>query len=144
MTGDSFRADGSQMELQDLRLVRSMCEGNLPLYIETLTEIAEWCFSLDHFNYERWLPVHSRDLLTLELKQSYLYKLFVEVYFVVAKTQNAFSMIAPDHNHEKDNKNFKATGGVLGLTENESALRRWSGGPSRDPVSSISLKHVLE
>ena len=91
-----------QTELLDLRLMRSMREGNLPLYIKAPTEIAERCFSLDHFNYGRWLSVHIPDLLNLEITHPVLYKLSMEGYYVVAKT-----------------------GGILGQTENESALRRW-------------------
>ena len=56
----------------------------------------------------------------------------MECFFVVAKTRNAFSMIALDHNHEQENKKIKGTGSVLGLTENESALETTNCGQSRD------------
>jgi len=39
---------------------------------------------------------------------------------------NAFSAIGVDHAHEQNNAAVKSTGGAIGLTQDPSALRRWT------------------
>ncbi|KAK3929500.1 30S ribosomal protein S17 [Frankliniella fusca] len=46
--------------------------------------------------------------------------------FVVRKTLNAFSAIGVDHAHEQNNAAVKSSGGAIGLTQDPSALRRWT------------------
>ena len=50
---------------------------------------------------------------------------FMSGKFVVNKTGRAFSAIAIDQAHEQLNAAVKGDGGIIGLTENETALRRW-------------------
>ena len=45
--------------------------------------------------------------------------------FVVKKSERGFSLIALDQNHEQQNAILKGDGGIVGITEDESALRRW-------------------
>ena len=45
--------------------------------------------------------------------------------FIIHKTERIFSGIAIDQAHEQNNALIKADGGAIGLTERESALRRW-------------------
>ena len=55
---------------------------------------------------------------------------FQEGHFVVNKTGKLFSKIPTDQAHEQNNASVKGEGGAVGLTENETALRRWIvGGP---------------
>ena len=56
------------LELLMLRYIRSLREGNFQLYVESLTQIMPWMFSLDHTHYSRWLSVHIRDMITLAKK----------------------------------------------------------------------------
>ena len=44
-------------------------------------------------------------------------------YSSFLKSTNAFSAIAVDHAHEKENASIKEEGGAVGLTENSRALR---------------------
>ena len=55
-----------QLEFLTLVYVSSIRAGNVDLYVASLKKIAEWCFSLDHTHYARWLPVHIRDMVTLK------------------------------------------------------------------------------
>ena len=84
--------------------------GDFQLYIQTMTEIAPWCFILDHYHYACGLPVHIRDMLNLSLNHPELLHEFSEGFFTVAKKQNPFSMIGFDHNHEQENKALKVDG----------------------------------
>ena len=52
-----------------------------------------------------------------------VYKEFREGQFVTQKTTHCFSMIAHDHVHEQLNAVQKGDGGIIGITENESALK---------------------
>ncbi len=49
-----------------LMSVRSLREANFALYMDCLTQLAPWFFSLDHTNYARWVPVHIRDMVNLK------------------------------------------------------------------------------
>ena len=53
------------MHLECLMLVfvRSIREGNFPLYITALRALAPWLFALDHTHCSRWVPVHIRDMI---------------------------------------------------------------------------------
>ena len=92
------------------------------VYVESLDNLVQWFFALDHVNYARWIPIHIRDMQSLpqsiseELKKCW----------VVQKTQNLFSCIPLDQAHEQNNKLVKNSGGAVGLTENPSAFRRWA------------------
>ena len=106
-----------QLEMILLRFVRSIRCGEFGLYVNSLSEIAPWCFTLDHSNYARWLSVHIRDMLNLENKHPELYKNFTEGYFVIKKTNNPFAMIGLDQNHEQENHTLKENGGSNDFSE---------------------------
>lgn len=115
------------MEQESLILayVKSLREGNFPLYVEALTEMVHWMFALDKTNYSRWLPVHIRDMSSLESQLPDVHNEFMKGKFVVSKTCNKFSSIAIDQAHEQTNAVVKGDGGAVGITENAAALRRW-------------------
>ncbi|GFS18353.1 hypothetical protein ElyMa_001520000 [Elysia marginata] len=46
-------------------------------------------------------------------------------HWLLSKTDNKFSSIPFDQAHEQENKLVKGSGGVIGITQNPSALRRW-------------------
>lgn len=113
------------LELDILTFVQALREGNFKLYINSLTKIAPWFFALDHHHYARWLPVHIRDMITLEKTCPDVAKGFQNGNFVVKKSPRDFSKIPLDHAHEQNNKCVKGDGGAIGLTENSSELLRW-------------------
>ena len=80
---------------------------------------------LDHINYARWLSVHIRDMCSLSETHPSVYQEFCSGRFVVHKTMQPFSAMALDQAHEQVNALVKGDGGVVGLTENPMALRRW-------------------
>ena len=73
-------------------------------------------FSLDHHSYARWLPVHIREMSTLHRNHSKLYEEFGNEKFAVQKTDQKFSKIGLDHNHEQMNSKIKGAVGAIGLT----------------------------
>lgn len=113
------------LEVLFLQFMQSQREGNFELYISTLGRIVPWMFAMDHFHYAKWLPVHVRDLMQLQHECPTVYQEFREGKFVTQKTTHCFSMMAHDHVHEQLNAVLKGDGGIIGITENESALKRW-------------------
>ncbi|CAH1170746.1 unnamed protein product [Phaedon cochleariae] len=93
--------------------------------MKVLPKLASWFFALDHTNYARWLPVHIKDLLALEKDNPALYKELQAGHFVTRKSCNSFSAIALDHAHEQMNGLLKNDGGMIGLTENPEAMRKF-------------------
>ncbi|KAJ8880096.1 hypothetical protein PR048_020719 [Dryococelus australis] len=62
--------------------------------------------------------------------------------FVACKTERSFSVIALDHAHEQQNSALKSDGGIVGLTHNIEALRRFMvAGPEVALIEQFS-KHV--
>ena len=104
-----------------LIMVRAHREKNFPLYIAVLEELAPLFFVLGHVNYARWVPVHIRDLkaLPMSVKEEFTRN----HNWVLSRTGRPFSSIPVDQAHEQENKVVKGTGGIIGLTENTTALR---------------------
>ena len=100
-------------------LCESLQQVNFELYIESLKKLAPWMFALDHINYAHWLPIHLRDMLPLKHKHHKVCAAFQDGSFVVQPSNNPFSSISMDQAHEMNNK---VDGGIIGLTENKSAL----------------------
>ena len=113
------------LELCMLVFVRSQREANFNMYIDAVTEISPWFFTLDHTNHTRWIPVHLSDMLNLTNKHSDVSIAFAKGMFTVQKTNHVYSCIAIDHAHKQSNALIKGDGGVVGITENPSALHRW-------------------
>ena len=112
-------------ELLLLDYVPSLRADDFDLYAKVLQKLAPLRFSLDRHNYARWLPVHIRDMLTLSTAHPQIFEQFHAGHFVVKKSERAFSHIALDQNHEQQNAILKGDGGIVGITEDESAPRRW-------------------
>ena len=87
----------------------------------------KYIFSLNHYNYARWLSAHVNDLMRLPITNQRLYEEFLAGNFVFQKSNNSFSAMALDQAHEQNNAVIKGAGGVIGLLtpDMESALRRW-------------------
>ena len=50
---------------------------------------------------------------------------FIAGNFCVSKSLNAFTSIVPDHALEQENRRLKVNGGIIGITQNKSALARF-------------------
>ena len=112
-----------KMEILGSIFVRAHREQNFPLYVETLKALVPWFFALDHQNYDRWIPVHIRDMENLPTS---IHKEFEERrHWVVPKTSNRFSSIPIDQAYKQNNDLVKGSGGAVGLTENPSAFKKW-------------------
>lgn len=91
------------MQLTIFMLIRSFCEANFSLYCQALRELIPYFFANNNTHYARWLPVHLRDMMTLENKHPALAQEFMMGNFVVHKTKRDFSSLALDQAHEQAN-----------------------------------------
>lgn len=110
------------MELAILLLVRAVREANFSLYCQSLAKLMPYFFANNNTNYSRWL---FRDMVTLKEKHPQLAQEFESGKFVVYKSSRDFSAMAIDQAHDQANAVIKADWGVVGVTEDPSALRRW-------------------
>ena len=113
------------MELTIFTLIRSFREGDFNLYREALSELAPYFFANNNVNYARWIPVHLRDMMSLEQQHPDVAREFHKGNFVIHKSRREFSALAIDQAHEQNNAVIKGDGGAIGLTEDPAALRRW-------------------
>ena len=115
-----------ELELLLFTFVRSLRTGDFDLYIDTLTKLTPWFFSLNHTHYARWMSVHVRDISSLTQTHPDVAQEFQKGKFVVSKSQRKFSLIAVDHCHEQNNGVMKTEGGIIGLTQDANSLLRWA------------------
>ena len=78
---------------------RSQRQHNFVPYVESLGQIIPWMFALDHYYYARWMTVHVRDLLTVEVNSHKTHAQFLKGNFVTQKTTHKFSALAHDQIH---------------------------------------------
>ncbi|CAE1259085.1 unnamed protein product [Acanthosepion pharaonis] len=98
------------MELTILTLVRAFREGNFNLYRESLSELIPYLFANNNVNYARWLPIHLRDMISLEKQYPEVVREFHNGNFVFHKIDRNFSAMAIDQAHEQNNAVIKGEG----------------------------------
>jgi len=60
-------------------------EAYFKLYCQALAALIPFFFSNNNVNYARWLPVHLKDMLTLDVTHPNVYQAFQDGTFVVFK-----------------------------------------------------------
>ena len=113
-----------ELDLLILEFVKSCRQADLDLYIETLKLLMPWVFALDHTHYARNLPVHLRDMQTLEVQHPALYQEFKRGHFVGQKSRRAFSSIPRDQMHEQMIDWLKNHAGVIENLDDPTTVRR--------------------
>ena len=78
------------------KLVRSIREASIDLFVASLKQLCPLLFALDHIHYSRWILVFILDLKLLNVSDPAHYHSFSKGYFVAKKTDTAFSKIAFD------------------------------------------------
>ena len=109
------------LQLTILIFVRSLREGNFQLYKDAFSSLVPWRFALDHTPYSRWLPVHIRDMESLDEDLPTVAEEFRKDHFVV-KTHHAFSSIPIDQAHEQNNKIVKGDGGAISINKTKAMV----------------------
>ena len=87
----------------ELDFVRSLSIGDFDLYVDILTKLTPWFFSLNQINYSRWMSVHVKDTCSLDTTLPDVAQEFRKGKFALAKSSRKFSLIAIEHGHEQNN-----------------------------------------
>ena len=109
-----------------LLYVRATRENNFTLHLESTERLIKYFFAHDHLNYARMLPQYLSCMKYTEKNHPTIWQELVDgKVFSVSKSQIPFTSIAPDHALEQENRRLKVNGGIVGITQNENALRRF-------------------
>ena len=110
-----------------LLFLRSIRYLKFSLYVHSLDKLLPRKVDFDHYNYAQWMSVHHYDIEMLQESNSSIFLEFqANGNFVVSRTKNTFSSIGLDHCHGQLKKDVKCDGGMVGLTQDEDKLRRWT------------------
>ena len=105
--------------------MRATCEKKIQLHLESTEALLKYFFAHDHLNYARLLPIYLSCMQSTEKNHPDIWKEFPEGNFCVTKNEIPFTSIAPDHALEQENRCLKVSGGIIGITQNENALKRF-------------------
>lgn len=114
-----------ELELLFLAHVKSSRVGDFKEYINTLEHLMGWIFGTDPLHYKRNLPVHLRDLRSLQTLHPQIFLQLLSGKFVGHKTHRAFSGLPWDQLHEQLIRVLKGDGGIIGITENMDKLKEF-------------------
>ena len=109
-----------------LLFVRVTRERNFALHLESKEALIKYFFAHDHQNYARLLPLYLSTTQHTKTNHPELWQEFQRGKFCVSKSKVAFTAIAPDHALEQENRRLKVSGGIVGITQNNNALLRFS------------------
>ena len=112
-----------ELDLLILQFVKSCCIADFSLYMETLDSLLPWVFVLDHTHFARNLPIHLRDMATLEERHPALYVEFQRGHFMGQKSRRAFTNIPRDQMHKQLIDWLKNHAGVIENLDESSTVR---------------------
>ena len=121
---DRFLRNYMDMFESLLLFVRSSRQGLWELHLSSLDGLIKYFFAHDHLNYARMTPLYRATMLELKSNDLETWQ-YLKENFAIAKSEIPFTAIGSDHAMEQENKVLKVSGGVTGLTQNESALNRF-------------------
>ena len=107
-----------------LLFIRASRGRDWKLHLTSLDNVVKYFFAHDQINYARMVPLY---LATMDdLSKNDIRTLnYLKENLSNSKTEIPFTIIGSDHSLEQENKVMKVTGGVVGLTQNPTALHRF-------------------
>lgn len=108
-----------------LLFIRASREGQWKLHLASLHYFTGLFFVHDQLNYARLTPVYLKEMIALSVDDQRTWTFFEEGNFSVNKSNVPFCAIGVDHAMEQENKSMKISGGITGLTLNQTALDRF-------------------
>ena len=108
-----------------LHFIRAEREGNWDLHLTSFQKMLPLMVLYDHTNYTCWGTIYLTDMLKLEKIAPTVYHEFQTGNFVVKETTGTFNQVSTDMALEHINRMCQTAGGLVGITQNKSALDRW-------------------
>ena len=113
------------MVLHILMFIRASRQGLWDLHLASLDAMCKFFFVFDKLNYARMVPLYLAQMRELQTNDPEVWAEFQDGNFVVNKNAIPFCAIGPDHAIEHVNRWMKVSGGLVGITLNESARTRF-------------------
>ena len=125
------------------RYSRSVRTGDLEGYTNTLLQMANYFFALNHHNYARWTVKYHDNLLKLKETHPEIYEEFKDGLFSVKRTNKPFSGSPIDLTLEQTiNKDAASKRiGIAAMTNSISARQRWA---ESHFIRTSILSHVFQ
>ena len=108
-----------------LRFIRAERSGNWKLHLDSFQEMMPWFAAYDRINYLHWGSVYLSNMQRLQITAPEVSVEFEKGNFVVRTKLAHFKGQSVDLSQEHVIKMCKVSGGIIGITRNESALNRW-------------------
>ena len=109
-----------------LQLIKAEKTGNWDLHLSAVAAMTPHFFAMDIPNYSRWLPVYFIDMHRLESTHPRVHQAFLSGEHSISRSAQPFSQVSTDMALEQSiNADSKAKGGIIGISQTQSALDRW-------------------
>ena len=109
-----------------LKFIRSTREGDFTLHLTSLDDNIKYFFAHDLYKYARLSPYYLVDMDNLRHNDNQTWKsLLPEKYFLFQCLEFLFCGLGVDQGLEQEIRALKVSGGVIGITQNKSALDRY-------------------
>ena len=90
-----------------------------------LAAFVKYFFAFDKLNYSRMIPIYISEMFALKESDPELWQEFTTGNWVVNKSQVASCALGADHALEQVNRCMKVAGGIVGITQNQTARTRF-------------------
>jgi len=107
-----------------LEIIAACRQGDWLAYLAALDNQIKYFFAADLLNYARLMPLHLAQMNQLETEDPLTWQALKTGTFVVTKSDIPFTSLFTDQNLEQKIKDLKGHGGLVGLTQDETALDR--------------------
>ena len=114
------------MIMEMFAFIRSVRSGNWKLHLITLEQFTKYFFAHDRLNYSRMIPLCLAEMASLEASDPSIHQEFMNGNWVVNKNDSvSFCAVGADNALEHLNRSMKVSGGLVGITQNESARAKF-------------------
>lgn len=117
------------IEMVDIvrNLVRADREGLWDLHLDSVQKAIPLFAIFDSTNYLRWCSIYLEDMRKLPETSPDIYQMFLAGKFVVKRSSQPFSAVAPDMCLEQTiNRSSKSSSGIIGNTRRKEYVGQWN------------------
>ena len=109
-----------------LTFIRATREGDFNLHLRSLDDNIKYFFAHDLYKYARLSPYYLADMQKLKEEDPYAWNLLESgEIFSVTKSEIPFCGLGVDQGLEQEIRALKVVGGIVGITQNKSAMDRY-------------------
>ena len=91
------------------------------LHLSSMNDFAKYFFAHDQLNYGRMTPLYLATVMNIKKNDIQTWE-YLKDNFGMSQSEITFTSIGSDHAMEQESKNLNVSAGIIGLTQNPSAL----------------------